>query len=97
MPGLSASYVRGTWTEASEKLRGAAYMPRYKGDPSRIRRRLRWFLAAFHRFVSRRDLPSHMYSDNGTNFRGADRELQGSFEAVSSNPTLQVALANDGV
>jgi len=55
------------------------------------------FLAAFRRFVSRRGLPSHLYSENGTNFRGADRELQVVFEAVSSDPTLQVALANDGI
>jgi len=54
------------------------------------------FLAAFRRFVSRRGLPSHMYSDNGTNFRGANRELQASFEMISSDPTLQVALANSG-
>jgi hypothetical protein len=33
------------------------------------------FLAASRRFVSRRGLPAHMYSDNGTNFHGADREL----------------------
>jgi len=38
-----------------------------------------------------------MYSDNGTNFQGADRELQASFEAVSSDPTLQVTLANDSI
>jgi len=41
------------------------------------------FLAAFCRFVSRRGLPSHMYSNNGTNFRGANRELQASFEVIS--------------
>lgn len=30
------------------------------------------FLAAFGRFCSRRGLPNSVYSDNGTNFRGAD-------------------------
>lgn len=33
------------------------------------------FIAAFVRFVSRRGLPSAVYSDNGTNFLGAQREL----------------------
>lgn len=33
------------------------------------------FMAAFDRFVSRRGLPSDMYSDNGTNFVGAQRTL----------------------
>jgi hypothetical protein len=42
------------------------------------------FLAAFRRFVSRRGLLAYMYSDNGTNFHGADRELQTSFRAISS-------------
>ncbi|XP_058797376.1 uncharacterized protein LOC131667740 [Phymastichus coffea] len=34
------------------------------------------FLIAFRRFVSRRGIPSNVYSDNGTNFIGADRQLQ---------------------
>jgi len=34
------------------------------------------FIASLHRFVSRRGVPSDIYSDCGTNFIGADRELQ---------------------
>ncbi|XP_055699993.1 uncharacterized protein LOC129799799 [Phlebotomus papatasi] len=33
------------------------------------------FLAAFRRFAARRNTPSHMYSDCGTTFEGASREL----------------------
>jgi len=50
------------------------------------------FLAAFRMFVSRRGLPAHMYSDNGTNFHGADRELQASLQAMRSDSTLQANL-----
>jgi len=55
------------------------------------------FLAAFRRFVSRRDLTAHMYSGNGPNFHGADREVQTSFQAIRTDSTLQASLANDGV
>ena len=34
------------------------------------------FLNAFYRMASRRGLPEEMYSDNGTNFNGADKELK---------------------
>ena len=34
------------------------------------------FLNAFYRMVNRRGLPEEMLSDNGTNFIGANKELQ---------------------
>lgn len=39
------------------------------------------FLAAFHRFVARRGCPRSVFSDNGTNFVGASRELERNFRA----------------
>lgn len=36
----------------------------------------RAFIAAFHRFISRRGKPSRIYSDNATNFVGASNEIK---------------------
>jgi len=41
------------------------------------------FIAALERFVARRGLCAHLKSDNGTNFRGADRELRNLFREAS--------------
>jgi len=55
------------------------------------------FLTAFRQFVSRHGLPIHIYSDNSTNFHGADQKLQTSFQTISSDLTLQVVLANNSI
>lgn len=55
------------------------------------------FLAAFDRFVSRRGLPSTMWSDNGTTFHGADHELHESFRSVMHSNEVLSKCAVDGV
>lgn len=55
------------------------------------------FLAAFRRFVSRRGLPSDLYSDNGTTFVGGDKELRNAFRAVIQDPNVGNLLATDHV
>ncbi|XP_059061146.1 uncharacterized protein LOC131854043 [Achroia grisella] len=56
------------------------------------------FIAAFRRFVSRRGYCKDLYSDNGTNFIGADKELRAMFnKAVSDFPKeVSSLLANEG-
>lgn len=34
------------------------------------------FIAALKRFISRRGCPANMYSDNGTNFVAANKEIK---------------------
>lgn len=42
------------------------------------------FIAALRRFVSRRGLPKHVYSDNGTNFVGANNQLKEMYALFNS-------------
>ncbi|XP_029158343.1 uncharacterized protein LOC114930654 [Nylanderia fulva] len=45
------------------------------------------FIAAFKRFILRRGKPSHMYSDNGTTFVGAQNQLKEFFEFLNKDRT----------
>ncbi|XP_011859777.1 PREDICTED: uncharacterized protein LOC105557203 [Vollenhovia emeryi] len=55
------------------------------------------FLNAFSRFTCRRGLPEAMYSDNGTTFTGADRELAGAYRQAMRDPAVQNKIATDKV
>jgi hypothetical protein len=58
------------------------------------------FLAALRRFVSRRGKPQCMYSDEGTNFTGADNEMQAfqqDMQEIASQDEVAASLANDGI
>ncbi|MCG8047968.1 MAG: hypothetical protein N0E48_20505 [Candidatus Thiodiazotropha endolucinida] len=54
------------------------------------------FLNAFYRMVSRRGLPECIYSDNGTNFKGADKELK-SLVTQLDETKIQRSIANKGI
>ena len=53
-------------------------------------------LNTFYRMASRRGLADEVYSDNGTNFIGADRELQALLAQVESHK-IEQSLANKGI
>ncbi|XP_011883910.1 PREDICTED: uncharacterized protein LOC105571052 [Vollenhovia emeryi] len=55
------------------------------------------FISAFRRFISRRGVAQHLYSDQGTNFIGADKELKRLFTIGTKEAThLSTLLLNDG-
>ncbi|XP_076660111.1 uncharacterized protein LOC143363399 [Halictus rubicundus] len=54
------------------------------------------FLAAYHRFVSRRGIQRSMASDNGTTFHGANRELTAAYRAATRDTNVQNKFAIDG-
>jgi len=49
------------------------------------------FLDAFDRFVARRGLPTTVYSDCGTNFVGADRQLRQLINSATAQSTITSA------
>ena len=53
------------------------------------------FLLALRRFIARRGTPFEVLSDQGTNFRGAERELKEAFAAME--PQLQEGLAKQRI
>ena len=46
------------------------------------------FLAALRRFISRRGLPRDVYSDHGSNFRGAAADLKALYQMLEQEKTL---------
>jgi hypothetical protein len=47
------------------------------------------FIAALKRFIARRGLINHLYSDNGSNFVGANRELKAFFKSEEFSQQVQ--------
>ena len=54
------------------------------------------FITAYQRFVARRGLPTSMYSDNGTTFYGADRELSNAHAKAIRDTYFRNRLTIDG-
>ncbi|UYV61264.1 hypothetical protein LAZ67_1004155, partial [Cordylochernes scorpioides] len=54
------------------------------------------FLAALKRFISRRGKPSDIFSDNGTNFRGANNILREQFDILKAS-TIQKFISNERI
>lgn len=55
------------------------------------------FIATLRRFVSRRGLCAHIYSDCGTNFVGADKQLKSYIRSRDVNVKVADELSKDGI
>jgi len=55
------------------------------------------FLNAYSRFCARRGLPKTIYSDNGTTFVGADKELSTAYQSALHDEKFQNSIALDNV
>ncbi|UYV62920.1 hypothetical protein LAZ67_2002452 [Cordylochernes scorpioides] len=54
------------------------------------------FLTALKRFISRRGKPSDIFSDNGTNFRGANNVLREQFDILKAS-TIKKFISNERI
>lgn len=50
------------------------------------------FMEAFARFCGRRTVPTHLYSDQATNFHGADNVMQAQWETIRKDCTQHLAI-----
>lgn len=57
------------------------------------------FMAALRRFIGRRGRPQKIYSDNATNFKGAQREINEVYEFVKqqTDGALRNKLLDEGI
>ena len=53
------------------------------------------FICAYQRFVSHQGKPKEMYSDNGTNFTGAERELREALERLDQSKVYSQLRTDD--
>ena len=53
------------------------------------------FINAFRRFVARRGVPKKVFSDNGTNFVGGEKEMRLSMQDISPDKVQEYAVRNN--